>query len=108
MEEGNLSWNKAKAVCRAVREAPAGQEKILLEQKLAELAEPDPSAKSRKKPLTVKNLKKKLSARIKEAPQTQYYVGAEDLFSLVLLLEGKEYGDTHLARVRHSFPGLLD
>jgi ParB family chromosome partitioning protein len=108
MEDGALSWNKAKAICRAVRDAPAGQEKKILEQELAELAKPNPSAKSTRKPLTVKNLKKKLSARIKEAPQTQYYVGAEDLFSLVLLLEGKEYEDAHLARVRHSFPGLLD
>lgn len=108
IEDGALSWNKAKAICRAVREAPAGQEKIILEQKLVELAEPNPNTKSRRKPLTVKNLKKRLSARIKEAPQTQYYVGAEDLFSLVLLLEGKEYEDTHVTRVRHSFPGLLD
>ena len=108
MEEGALSWNKAKSVCRAVREAPAGQEKIILEQKLSELVEPNSSAKSKRKPLTVRNLKKRLSTRIRESPQTQYSVGAEDLFSLVLLLEGKEYEDAHLARVRHSFPGLLD
>ena len=108
MEEGALSWNKAKAICRAVRDASPGKEKIILEQELAKFAEPNPSSKPRRKPLTVRNLKKRLSARIKEAPQTQYHVGAEDLFSLVLLLEGKEYHDTHLAQVRHSFPGLLD
>lgn len=108
MEDGVLSWNKAKSICRAVRDASAGQEKITLEQELAKLAGSNPSSKTRKKPLTVKNLKKRLSTRIKEAPQTHYSVDVEDLFSLVLLLEGKEYEDAHLVRVRESFPGLLD
>lgn len=108
MEDGALSWNKAKAICRTVRDAPAGQENIILERELAKLGEPNPDSKTKKKPLTVKNLKKRLSTRIKEAPKTQYSVGVEDLFSLVLILEGKEYEDAHLARVRESFPGLLD
>lgn len=109
LETGRLSWNKAKQICKAVQEASAGQEQNVLARELNALERSgNDGAKSRKKPLTFRAATKRLRTHSEKQPQAKYTVGADDLLSLLLVLQGKRYDESHLERVRNTFPGLLD
>jgi ParB family transcriptional regulator, chromosome partitioning protein len=109
LEEGTMSWNRARAICRAVREAAPGQEQAVLEQQLAGAPRPgNGQAKAAPKPLSFRSAKKRLSTRIQKQPETTYIINGDDLFSLLVVLEGKRFDGVDLDRVRNSFPGLLD
>jgi len=106
LEDGQLTWGRAKAICRAIQEAPAGQERKVLEAELMSLDNKD-KAQPRPKPLTMQLAKKRLQQHAVKNPRTTYTVSAEDLLSLLLVLEGKQFEDRHLTMVRKHFPGLL-
>lgn len=106
LAEGAISWARAKTICKAVEAAPAGQERKVLEQQLAGAAKGQGAPK--KRPLTFKGAKKRLSEVAKANPRATYRVRSGDLMSLLLVLEGKQFDDEHLERVRSCFPGLLD
>ncbi len=108
LEEGSISWNKAKSICRAVKNASAGKEKAVLEREIELLSEGKGDDKPQKKPLSFRSAKKKLKTNIEKKTKTKYTIVAEDLLSLILVLEGKKYEDVHVQRVGQSFPGLLD
>ncbi|MBW2732423.1 MAG: hypothetical protein JRH20_08500 [Deltaproteobacteria bacterium] len=61
-----------------------------------------------KKPLTFRKARQRLGQVAKENPRATYRVRSDDLMSLLLVLEGKEFEDQHLECVRSCFPGLLD
>ena len=107
LEEGSISWNKAKEICRAVRDARAGQEKMVLQRELERLSR-DRGQNRPKKPITFHAAKKRLSSHLERQPETTYVVRGDDLFCLILVLEGKAHHDDHVSRVRETFPGLLD
>lgn len=109
LHEGRLSWNKAKAICRRILEAPPGGEKAAADAAIAEL-ERGGDQPAPRRALSVKTATKKLAKHIEKNPTATYTVSAGDLFALLSLLAGKSNGDTdqHLERVRASFPGLVD
>ena len=107
IDQGRISWSRAKAICRAVQEAPAGEEETVLARELAALTE-QPGGRSKRRPVTLGGLKKRLTTHAQRLPSASYTITTDDLLSLVLLLEGKNYGETHTERVRQSFPGLLE
>lgn len=107
LEDGSISWNRAKEICRAVRDARAGQEKVVLQRELERLSR-DRGQNRPKKPITFHAAKKRLSSHLERQPETTYVVRGDDLFCLILVLEGKAHHDDHVNRVREIFPGLLD
>ena len=100
LEAGEISWAKAKDVCKAVLAAPAGQERAALDAALARLRAP---AKCAPRILTYRAAAKRLKAR-KEA----YKVTGEDLVALLQVLRGASADPEAVAKVRAAFPGLLD
>jgi ParB family chromosome partitioning protein len=108
LEDGKISWNKAKSVARAVQDAPAGREREVLEQQLAALNGNGASNGARKRPVTFRSAKKRLSQHAEKNPEATYQLNTSDLLSLLLVLEGKQYQPNHLERVRSLFPQLLD
>jgi ParB family chromosome partitioning protein len=104
---GEISWARAKSICKAVEAAPAGQERKVLQQQLQGLAAGNGNT-PKKRPLTFKSAKQKLGEVAKKNPRASFRVRSGDLMSLLLVLEGKQFDDEHVARVRSCFPGLLD
>lgn len=105
MEEGRLSWERAKRICRAIREAEAGSERQVLERELERLDGPTAPVR---RPLTVSKAKRRLVKHVRRNPNTMFAISGEQLLSLLVLLEGKEADEQHLDAVRRSFPGLLE
>ena len=107
LENGQMSWDKAKRICRAVRDAPAGMERQTLQAELETTSEL-PSERPAKRPLNFRTAKSRLRDELSSNPSGTYSVQAKDLLALLLVLEGKEFDDTHLASVRRTFPALLE
>ena len=106
LDEGKISWNRARNICRAALDAEPGLEKDVIENALAELAAPD-SSKTVRRPLTVKKVARRLFKQVETNPKARYTLSAEDLLSLFLVLQGNGYGESHLERVRKAFPSFL-
>jgi ParB-like chromosome segregation protein Spo0J len=108
LDEGKVSWNKARNICRMALDAEPGREKDVVEKALAELAgSPDPS-KAARRPLTVNKVARRLFKQVEKNPKARYSLNAEDLLSLFLVLQGNGYTESHLDRVRKAFPAFVD
>ncbi len=108
LDEGKLSWNKARNICKAALDAQPGTEKDVLEKAIAELTGAQAPAKAARRPLTVKQVARRLSKQVEKNPKARYTLNAEDLLSLFLVLQGKGYTGAHLERVRKAFPSFVD
>ena len=106
LETGRLTWSRAKSICRAIKKAEPGQEKAELKLQLAAL---NKSAKSDrpKRPVTMRQAKERFASLATEKPKATYTLSSEDLLSLVMVLEGKEFSASHTERVEKKLPGLL-
>lgn len=105
LDEGRLSWNRAKAICREAMEAEPGREKDVVEKALAEVeagARPAP-----RRALTVRQVARRLNRQLEKNPKTRYTVSVEDLLWLFLVLQGNGCQETHLERVQKVFPALF-
>lgn len=100
LEAGEISWAKAKDVCKTVLAAPAGQERAALETALARLRTP---AEKAPRLLTYRAAAKRLKTR-----KEPFKVTGEDLAALLQVLRGKNAAPETVERVRAAFPGLLD
>ncbi|MCU0864621.1 MAG: ParB/RepB/Spo0J family partition protein [Planctomycetes bacterium] len=103
-----LSWSKAKQICRRVLAAPPGEEKRTADAALQEL-----EGGEKVEPtyvLTPKVAQKRLARHLESHPQATYTVSAQDLYSLLTVLAHKNTPDAerHLQRVRAIFPSLVD
>jgi ParB-like chromosome segregation protein Spo0J len=107
LEEGKVTWTRAKSICRAILAAEPGKEKAATEKALAALRR-EARAGAPPRPLSYRTATRKLGEQIRKTPRASYTVAAEDLLSLLVLLHGKSFDETHVARVRRAFPGLLD
>jgi ParB-like chromosome segregation protein Spo0J len=101
LEQGQISWAKAKAICRAVLSAPPGEERAVLEARLASLEKPE--GRSALRPLTFRTAAKRLKAR-----PARFEVSGDDLLALLEVLRARNAAPDALERVRQAFPGLLD
>jgi ParB family transcriptional regulator, chromosome partitioning protein len=102
LKAGDLSWNKAKEIIQQTLQAPAGLEKETLEQGLAKAAE------HKTRPLTFRSAIGRISGIIEQKPGHTYTVLAEDLLALIVTLQGKNYTEEHIERLKKAFPGLLE
>ncbi|MDR0993711.1 MAG: ParB/RepB/Spo0J family partition protein [Verrucomicrobiota bacterium] len=98
LEKGEISWSKAKALCKAVSAAPPGEERATLDIALAALHAPAAA-----KPLTFRRAAKKL----KQA-KGAFTVTGEDIAALLEVVRGRSTDAGALERVRTAFPGLLE
>jgi ParB family chromosome partitioning protein len=108
LEEGKVSWNKAKGMCRKILAAPPEKEKEVADKLIRELGKSEGNIRRNKRPLSPKKAIKRLSKQFERHPNTRYTVDLEDLLSLFMVLAGKEYTESHIERVRKTFPGLMD
>ncbi|MGR8931741.1 MAG: ParB/RepB/Spo0J family partition protein [Gammaproteobacteria bacterium] len=102
LANGEMSWARAKEILRKALQAPAGNEKAIIENELLQPKRPAP------KPLPLPSTIKRLSARIKSNPQQTLKVSTEDLYALLVTLRGKNVEDVALERARKAFPMLWD
>ncbi len=108
LQHDKISWTKAKAICRRILDAEPGQERATADAALREL-EDNKGAPPRRK-LSVKSARRRFAKVVAKNPKTSYTVRGEDLLSLLTVLAGPDDTDTedHMARVRRSFPGLVE
>ncbi|MCA8963431.1 MAG: ParB N-terminal domain-containing protein [Planctomycetes bacterium] len=107
LDADQVSWSKAKAICKSALAAPPGQERKVVDAALRELQE-GPVVLPRRI-LSPRAATQRLAKHIAEHPKTTYTVSAEDLLALVSLLTGpRDAQDEHLQRVRARFPTLVD
>lgn len=101
LSSGELSWNRVKEIIRLSLAAPAGDEKKTVDDELAR-------NKARvEKPLSFRNAISHFTQVVAEAPKKSYSIRADDLLSLILVLQGRKYDEERLGRVRELFPELL-
>lgn len=102
-----ISWTRAKAICKAVRQAKPGKEDAELKKQLKALDEPKKKTGKPARLLTMRQAKTRFTNQLKQAPKTTYSVDGEDLLALLLVIEGKEFSDAQRARVEAKFPALF-
>ncbi|MBF0540971.1 MAG: ParB N-terminal domain-containing protein [Nitrospirae bacterium] len=107
LSEGRITWTKAKAICKAVLDAPAGSERDVLNAQLKAITENPSSADQKKRPLTFKSAKGRISKHLKTGKPSSYTINTKTLLSLLLVLEGKSYEDAHVEQIKEVFPGLF-
>ncbi len=107
LDEGAVTWTKAKAICKQVLEAKPGTEKQVADAALLELEQGGDKPAARK-PISVKSAAKRLAKHIEINPKTSITIDLQDLYSLFLILDGKGGDDGHMDRVRRKFPALLE
>jgi hypothetical protein len=108
LEEGKVSWNKVKSICRQILAAPPEKEKEVADKLIQELNKSDGNIRRKKRLLSTQKAIKRLTKQFEKDPKTRYAVDLEDLLSLFMVLSGKKYTESHIERVRKTFPGLMD
>lgn len=101
LEQNQISWSKAKRICKAVLSAPPGDEREVLEAQLEALQKL--KAPSAPRPLTYRDAAK----RLKNSDET-FAVSGPDLLALLQVVRSKTVPRETLEQVRRAFPGLLD
>ncbi|MFH1077584.1 MAG: ParB/RepB/Spo0J family partition protein [Pseudomonadota bacterium] len=108
LENGDISWSKAKGICRQILESPPEQESIVADRLIGELLQGEEREKPKRRLVSAKRLIHRLTKRADINPDRCYTINTEDILALLMLLSGKGTEDSHLDRVRNSFPGLID
>ncbi len=109
LDDGKLSWARAKTMCRRILEATPGTEKQVADALLKEFARSGEKPAARR-PLSLRSATKRLGEHLEKNPKATYTVTAKDLFALLALLGGQANGSTeqYLERVKAKFPGLVE
>ena len=101
LEQGRISWAKAKAICAAALAAPPGQERATVDAALAALPRPDA-------PRPPKALNYRTAAQRLKKSQTPFRVTGADVVALLRVLRQPQPAAEEIAQVRKAFPGLLE
>jgi ParB-like chromosome segregation protein Spo0J len=102
LSSGELSWSRAKQILRKALKAPAGDEKDIIEN---ELSQP---VKSVAKPLPIQRTIKQLSKSLNSDPKRTFKVNTQDIYALLVTLQGKNADQKDIDRARNAFPILWD
>lgn len=102
LASGELSWVRAKEILRKALQAPAGNEKTIIDSELAQPAKPAP------KPLPFQTTIKRLSNSMSADPKRTFKVNSQDLYALLVTLRGKDVDQEHIERARKAFPVLWE
>ena len=101
LENAEISWAKAKAICKAALAAPPGQERTTVDAALADLQAP--ASPRAVRPLTYRSAARHLKNR-----KETYRISSADLLALLQVVHGKHVAAETVEQVRKAFPGLLD
>ncbi len=102
LSSGEISWTRAKEILRKSLQAPAGDEKELIQ---AALAQPN---KPKAKPLPMHSTIKRLTKNLDHQPERTFTVNTQDLHALLVTLRGKDVEPEVLERTRNAFPVLWE
>jgi len=102
LASGEISWARAKTILRKALKASPGSEKVIIEQELSQPVRPVV------KPLPIQKTIKLLSKSIASNPKQTFKVNTQDIYALLLTLQGKNASEEDIARVRSAFPILWD
>jgi len=103
LANGDMSWARAKEILRKALQAPAGNEKTIIESELEQPKRPSPA-----KPLPLPKTIKRLSTTLKSQPKQTIKVDTQDLYSLLVTLRGKDVDQEDIDRARKAFPMLWE
>ncbi len=106
LDDGKVTWSKAKQICKQVLEAAPGTEKETADRLIAEHLSGG-GTRPAKKPLTVHAATRNLTKHIKQGNGATFTIDSHDLFALLQVLRGKNIEDEHLERARERFPVLF-
>lgn len=101
LENGELSWNRAKEIIQKTIKAPAGSEKEVLEDEISK------SQVRAVKPITFKSVFSHFTKIKSHNPDRTYKLHINDLYSFTRLLKGKDYDQEDITRTKILFPELL-
>jgi ParB-like chromosome segregation protein Spo0J len=99
---GELSWNRAREILQKTLRSPAGQEREIIDQELAQPRKPAI------KPLPFRSTIKRLAKSIDAEPKKTFTVSNRDLYALVVALQGKNVDQEQLERAKSAFPLLWE
>ncbi len=102
LANGDISWSRAKTILRKALKAPAGNEKEIIQH---ELTQP---TRSVAKPLPIQKTIKHLSKSLNSEPKRTFKVNTQDIYSLLITLQGKNASEEDIIRVKNAFPILWD
>jgi hypothetical protein len=108
LEEGKVSWNKAKSICRQILSAPPDKEKELADKLIEAVSKNEGCMRPKKRLLSPQKAIKRLTKQFEKDPKTCFTVDLQGLLSLFVVLSGKNSSESHIERVRKTFPGLID
>ncbi len=100
LEEGKISWAKAKAICKKALSVPPGEEREAWDNALTALQNPKKPAP---RALTYRTARKRLKGK-----SESFQVSGEDVLALLQVIRAKSVPEGSIERVRAAFPGLLD
>jgi hypothetical protein len=101
LENGDLSWNRAKEIIQKTIQAPPGSENEILNLEIS---------KSQTRVVKVITFKSVFGHFLKvksKTPEKTYTFHINDLYSFARLLRGKEYDKDDISRIKTLFPELL-
>jgi ParB family chromosome partitioning protein len=107
LEDGKVTWNKAKSICRQILASPPDQEKEVADKFIEALNKNDGSRRPKRRLLSPRKAIQWLTEQSKRNPKARYTFELEDLLSLFMLLWGKEHTESQVEGVRRAFPGLM-
>lgn len=106
LDEGTVSWSKARNICKEILQAAPGMEKETADRLLNSLQSGE-KEKPAPKPLTFRGATRKLAKHLEGGNGQKYTLDSHDLYALLVVLSGKKYEDHHVDRVRQRFPILF-
>lgn len=101
LQEGKMSWNRAKEIIQKTLKAEAGKEKEIIDNEL------ERSSGRSVKPVTFKSVLKHFSKLSQQEPRQVFSIHVNDMYSFIRVLRGKDYDDEELDRLKSVFPGLI-
>lgn len=103
LANGEISWSRAKEILRKSLQAPAGNEKAIIENELSQ-STARPAAKPLPMHKTIKHLSKSLNTNKKQT----FKISTQDLYALLVTLRGKDVEEQDIERARQAFPMLWE
>ncbi|MCH9698891.1 MAG: ParB N-terminal domain-containing protein [Gammaproteobacteria bacterium] len=102
LASGELSWARAKTILQRSLQAEPGKEKQIIEQ---EMSKP---VKRKAKPLPLQTTINRLSKKLDKNSKSRIEITHQDLYELLLTLQGKSVEQAQIDKVRKAFPMLWD
>jgi len=102
LASGEISWARARDILQKALKAPAGNEKTIIDAELTSPGRPAP------KPLPLRTTLKRVSGALATEPTRAFKVTTQDLYALLVTLQGRNVEQEHIDRVRKAFPVLWE